>query len=457
MSEPRCYMRYGNAGQMYRTCNSNFGSTGPRKPPDKFTPLITQAEFVEEIGRPYSKMSSSQQENYHRLASARAMRDKREEERKQLTMNNKEYKEYLVSKKSTAKTARTDKVLFNKQERLQKDLSKEIENASGGRLLEDEDAIKKAINRSIKTQEDRLNQPSYEKEFIEERVKERLSQGGSTDFKKLQEQKIKEGATISNKKNALVEVGGGSRKIGTIVKDFGMNDNYNIQLGLGQKDKVIANADKLIKQLGAISKITWSATGKKYNEVPGDYGGYKTLFKKLASGKIDGLLPPQTPGLPASELAKRKKQRAGLKKASESIQSVYVSNDSDTAKKIRGELGDAVKKNIKSEKDIRPEVEKEFKEHLAEQKAINRGSANQKIGSANYVLEQSRNIARKQNIDEKWIQKNIKVSLDSEGNPLNRLDLLNKRLIRAKAITENLEGIDDKIKLSRELARKNKK
>ena len=45
-----CYMRYGNAGQLYRTCNDNFGVKGPRKPPDKFTPLITQAEFIEEIG-----------------------------------------------------------------------------------------------------------------------------------------------------------------------------------------------------------------------------------------------------------------------------------------------------------------------------------------------------------------------------------------------------------------------
>ena len=55
-----CYMRYGNAGQLYRTCNDNFGVKGPRKPPDKFTPLITQAEFIEEIGREYGKMSSSQ-------------------------------------------------------------------------------------------------------------------------------------------------------------------------------------------------------------------------------------------------------------------------------------------------------------------------------------------------------------------------------------------------------------
>tara|TARA_R110000824_G_scaffold8686_4_gene39122 strand:+ start:3644 stop:4999 length:1356 start_codon:yes stop_codon:yes gene_type:complete len=451
-------MRYGNAGQMYRTCNANFGSVGPRKPPEKFTPLITPAEFAEDLGRTYSKMSSSQRENYHRLGAAQSMRDKREEERKQASMNNKEYKDYLVSKKSTAKTARTDKVLFNKQERLQKDLRKEIDNASGGRLLEDEDAIKKAVKEAVGREEHRLKQPSYRDEWESEKIKERLQEeGGETNFKKLQAQSIKEGVALSNKKGNVVRVGKSDKKLGTIIKEFGMNDNWNIRLGIGKKADVEANADKLFKHLTALSKITWSATGKKYNEAPNDYSGFKTIFKKLASGKIDGLLPPQTPGLPASELSKRKKQRAGIKQASESIQKAYISNDSDNAKKVRGELGEAVKKNIRTAKDLKPDVEKEFQKHLKDKLEANDSSIKDKIFSANFVLEESRNIARKNDIDEKWIQKNIKVSLDEEGRPLNRLDLLNDRLIRAKTITENLEGIEDKIKLSRELKRKNKK
>jgi hypothetical protein len=458
MSEPRCYMRYGNAGQMYRTCNTNFGGKGPRKPPDKFTPLITQAEFVEDVGRPYSKMTSSQQQNYHRLASARAMREKREEERKQASMNNKEYKDYLASKKTTAKTARQDKVLYNKQERLQKDLKKEIEQASGGRLLDDEDAIKKAVNKAVEREEQRLNRPEYKNRFIEERIKERLEEeGGQTNFKKLQEQTIKEGQALANKKDNVVRVGKSDKKLGTIIKEFGMNDNWAIRLGLGKKSDVEDNANKLFKQLTQLGKMTWSATGKKYNEAPNDYSGYKTLFKKLSTGKIDGLLPPQTPGLPQAELTKRKKIRAGIKQASESIQKAYISNDSDSAKKVRGELGEAVKKNIKTEKDLKPSVEKEFDKHLKEQLENNDRSRKDKITTANFVLEESRNIARKNDIDEKWIQKNIRVSLDEEGRPLNRLDLLNERLIRAKTITENLEGIEDKIKLSRELKRGNKK
>ena len=126
MSQPVCYMRYGNAGQLYRTCNDNFGSSGPPKPPAVFTPLITPQEFADKIGKTYDAMSSSQKQNYHRLASAISMREKREEQRKQKTMNEKEYKEYLQSKREDTRDNRKNKILMSRKLKEEKDLKRTL-------------------------------------------------------------------------------------------------------------------------------------------------------------------------------------------------------------------------------------------------------------------------------------------------------------------------------------------
>ena len=68
-------------------------------------------------------------------------------------------------------------------------------------------------------------------------------------------------------------------------------------------------------------------------------------------------------------------------------------------------------------------------------------------------LENARNLARKNNFDEKWIKENIKVGINSEGQPTTRTELLNNKLIKAKTIIENIEGLDKKLILSRELKR----
>lgn len=70
----RCYIRYNNMGNPYRTCNDKVGLEKPKKP-SVITPSIPADEFAEKFGG-YSNLSDEQTATYHRLF----MREKREKE-----------------------------------------------------------------------------------------------------------------------------------------------------------------------------------------------------------------------------------------------------------------------------------------------------------------------------------------------------------------------------------------
>ena len=54
MSGKRCYMRYGNQGQLYRVCAGPPPATS--KPPAIFTPLITPVAFVKKLASKNKKL-----------------------------------------------------------------------------------------------------------------------------------------------------------------------------------------------------------------------------------------------------------------------------------------------------------------------------------------------------------------------------------------------------------------
>jgi hypothetical protein len=114
----RCYMRYGNAGQLYRICKGPPPPT--TKPPAVFVPKITPTAFVAKLMRSnpkikgYGDLSSSQKQNYHRLAMAQTRENMRENQ----ALNHDEYKVFLAQK-------RADLRLDREEDRLRKQLAKE--------------------------------------------------------------------------------------------------------------------------------------------------------------------------------------------------------------------------------------------------------------------------------------------------------------------------------------------
>lgn len=122
----RCFMRYGNQGQLYRVCSEGGDKS---KPPAVFTPLITPQQFILDLAKKnkkikgYADLTSSQQQNYHRLDMA----NRREERAKNKDMNNKVYSLYLEQKRADAKLDRLEDQVRARQEKKQQKIVNRFE------------------------------------------------------------------------------------------------------------------------------------------------------------------------------------------------------------------------------------------------------------------------------------------------------------------------------------------
>jgi len=424
MSQPVCYMRYGNAGQLYRTCNNNFGGSGTPKPPAVFTPLITPQEFADKIGKSYEFMSSSQKQNYHRLASARSMRERRLEEKKQSVMNKQEYKDYLQSKKQDTKDNRENKTLINRKVKEEKELQKSLRNE--GAKIGDKGEIKEFIENEVI--------PARIKTILSEKFKEDwVNKEMSKSVKEIKDPK-EIGIDISKKESSDITTPNGLRiGMNRFIKDFKL-DNLHTLVGLNNgASEVKQKIEKILKVLYNLNKITDKKTTEQLS-----YNSYRSLFNRLITGDLEGDTP--------SINSKIEKAKSSFMKVKEQL-----SNEGNLKKKREAFKKEQEKEN----KEIKKKIKKQFDKHKKEQLDNLQNEKKSLIGINLRVLEEARNIARKNNLDEKWIKKNINLGIDEEtGMPNNRIDLLNKKLIRAKDIIENIEGIDQKLILSRELKRK---
>lgn len=417
MSQPVCYMRYGNAGQLYRTCNDNFGSSGPPKPPAVFTPLITPQEFADKIGKTYDAMSSSQKQNYHRLASAISMREKREEQRKQKTMNEKEYKEYLQSKREDTRDNRKNKILMSRKLKEEKDLKRTLRQE--GANISDKGEIKEFIEKKvIPSRKKEIMGEEFKKEWIEKETAKSVKD--IIDPNKL-------GIEISKKQTSSIMTPN-KEKIGMnrFIKDFQLGNLHTI-IGLNNGvSEVKSKIERIFKVLSNVGKIT--------DQEPKSYNDYRRLFNKLIAGDLK---------------ADTQTNKKRLEKAKNSFVKVQ------DLKEVKERMDAFKEKQEKKNEEIKRKIKSDFEKHKKEQLENLKNEKNTLIGINLRVLEEARNIARKNNLDENWIRKNINLGIDEDtGMPNNRIDTLNKELIRAKDIIENIEGIDQKLILSRELKRK---
>jgi len=251
----RCYMRYGNAGQMYRICKGPPPPT--TKPPAVFTPLITPSTFIAQLSASskgkissYGDLSSSQRSNYHRLAQAQTREDRREN----AEMNNEQYTLFLEQKRTDAKIDRLEDKLEKKKEKEEKKIQKNMEGK--GILASNEEEIGKyydkrlekelKIARSSDSKEDFIKR---KKEQIEKRFKEQTSRpledqaslmrGDLRSFlpdnikDKLKKQK--EGKLSENDKKAL------ERTLGVFFR------NYQAKLRLKQNKEVEQQFERNLK------------------------------------------------------------------------------------------------------------------------------------------------------------------------------------------------------------------
>ena len=81
MVEGKCWWRYNNQGGRYKTCEINQYKKGNKqsKKQPKEVNRLTPEQFVEQIGKDYSKMKKPQQNEYHRLDMAQRRKEERQE------------------------------------------------------------------------------------------------------------------------------------------------------------------------------------------------------------------------------------------------------------------------------------------------------------------------------------------------------------------------------------------
>ena len=437
----RCYMRYGNAGQAYRVCNNDSKFTPPDKPIAKIVAMITPQEFSERIGVPYTEMSSSQKSNYHRLASGLSMREKRVEEGKQKDMNKAEYKEHIKSMKTDVKSVKENKLLYKIKQEEEKTLKNLIEREDFN--LSSKKQIKQFINKEVIPEKVKELKADKGEEFIKKEV-ERLigDKSMETDPDNIRRELLSLGKERAKKKDNQFSLPNGEKISMKKLSDFGLNDILSINLGLGLQKEAVSQAENLFKKLDKIAENEFIGSQGK-NKRPKKLYEYKTILNRVKQGKLKEPLKKLNP-------EKRDALEDSNEKLRKSIMNTLITEggkEEDIINKLSKERKENQDKFFKS-------AEKTFRKNITEQLKNIGITQKQLVSNASNQLETMRNKARKLNFDEKWIEKNIKVGLDKKGEVFALSENFNNDLIKARDIIENIEGIDPKLKLSRELARK---
>lgn len=408
MSDIRCYMRYGNAGQLYRVCNTDKKFTPKDKKVAILTPLITQEEFVDKVGRPYSKMSSSQQQNYHRLASARAMRDKREEEKKQSTYNKEEYKDYIESRKTMNKDFKERQQLLREKQREEKALIQSVKFGRGDKFGDKED-IRQHFQDTIGGKIKEWKSGKKKQPFIDKAIEEFKEESGGASDTAIKDDIMTKGKARLRKKVNMVDVGPKAVFLDKFLQDTGISDLPIYQLGIGKDDEVNANMKKLVNLTNTLHKKMTKGKGEDIKTYSGFIGAFKRYTAKFS--KVDMFFKPEF--------------------ANEQLELI-----------------------IGKQRDKREEELNKFKEGLGKKyDAKEKQELEQltfglkfKTDRATDQLESLRNQAINKGFSRKWVEKNIKIGIDSDGYMTEDSEKIAKKLIKAKEIIENLGEIKEKIK-----------
>lgn len=135
MSEVRCFMRYNNQGQLFRTCNNKKAGSTKKTKPAVITPLITPNEFIAKLNSErtqtqkdkgfsysYANLTPAQRTNYHRLDMA----NRRQAERKVMKGNKEALETYKLEMKEEREKAKLKKLKLKEEKAKTKEAKKKL-------------------------------------------------------------------------------------------------------------------------------------------------------------------------------------------------------------------------------------------------------------------------------------------------------------------------------------------
>ena len=259
----RCYMRYGNAGQLYRICK---GPPPPaKKPPAVFVPKLTPSAFVAKLMKGnksikgYGDLSSSQKQNYHRLAMAQT----RESMRENQALNHDEYKVFLAQKRADLKLDRAE-------DKIQKQLAQE------------EKSIKNKVERRGPTAANPEEIKKYFDKLKEKRFKLETGETFKENFFDDKEEKIKKNVAKRNKRS----------------------DKDKKRIQIEELRKELISKPKFEKR-----KVTGGEAFKRTGDIDGIYRTSKIRLTNKLKGSIEDVFDflgiPENVGLPRIDRDKK--------------------------------------------------------------------------------------------------------------------------------------------------------
>ncbi len=420
----RCYMRYGNAGQVYRICKGPPPPT--TKPPAVFTPLITPEEFVRKLAKgnkkikSYGDLSSSQKQNYHRLAMAQS-RSRRRENRE---MNNDEYTLFLEQKRMDAQIDRVENRLQRKKEKEEKRVKRQFEER--GILDNNPEEIKKYFRqkeeKEIKTQKSE----KYKDEFFETR---------KDDINELFEKKDK--LEDSRKKN--IWLNGIEDKIVSRPR-FEKNEKGEMK----RKGNIYGPyTEKLITIKGVDKPYTPEGLVKdfKFDRQLVIYQLEKNPEEFVMKMKQLGTLIPK----------KLREQRQINKE--EMAKLINAPFHKKILKPLR-ELSEPIKENIvklynqqiKEQRDNNIDnLKNKYKEHLEKERKSNKTINETKLTKTNYKNKQAVKDERNKGKTYKWVRQNVKLIFDKDFSGEAKVGDIGDMLMGVDEALETLEEVDEKL------------
>ena len=400
MSGKRCYMRYGNQGQLYRVCAGPPPATS--KPPAIFTPLITPVAFVKKLAsknkkiKSYDDLSSSQRQNYHRLAQAQS----REKRRENIEMNNEQYSIFLEQRRMDAHIERVEEKIERKQEKEEKRIKRNMEEK--GILANTPEEIKEYFNKKVKEDLSKLDSQKVRDEFFESKkdnaediFKKRMREDDDDKVNIIASQRRKD---IDLNTTISIPNIGGEHSISSIFSKLGFNKNVAI---------LSADRGEVIKNLRKIGEVIVKVNPKLKGKVL-SLDNLNTFIEKNA--KFKSQLKPffeVSDKIRASAIKSYNKEQEDFKnKQIKEIKERYKTFLINEEKRIR-DVNDTKMKQAKNKLVV---AEKDFREKGLSRKWIKKNvnivfdknlSGDFKVGDIGDLLNIKKNLEKVDKLDEK--------------------------------------------------------
>ena len=432
----RCYMRYGNQGQLYRIC---AGPPPPTtKPPAVFVPLISPVQFVEKLAKKdksiksYGDLSSSQKQNYHRLAQAQS----RAERRANRDLNNDQYTLYLEGKRMDAQIDRIEDKLEKKKEKEERRITKNMEER--GILASTDTEIEKYYNKVEEKAIKKLESAEERREFFEGK-KEAIERDFEKDLKEDRDDRLNIWESILRERVVSKPEYKDGKRVGIIKGNFW----EQVQTPFGAKP-----LKDVVKALGMNElKLMSNVEDKEgLNKLKGDI---KKIFDNI-------------PKFAGQKLAKNIKSLDDLKKVikHKKLDEKALKPFYQMTKEQEDKLLNSYKKHLEQKKKDRIDritndyerIQKNEKKRIEEirERDIKKAKAKRKVAVRD---------AEAKGMSGKWIKKNVKLLFDKDfSGEVKDAKTLADILMGVEKSVEKVAEIDEDLdKLQKKLAKSKKK